>query len=211
MQPAVQIYGLIDPRTSQLRYIGKTSRPLIERRWEHEKRARKSTKHHVWAWVRQLLNDGTRPEIICIEAVTGEGWVEAEQFWIAYFRSLGCYLANSSIGGDGSCHINFGEQHKRLIGEANRRNWAAQAEKIIPQLRARAADPDLRAANSELMRARWRGDWAHRRGEKRNRPIRFDTNCIECGEPFGAKNRTAVLCSGKCRQRRLRRQKRSSM
>jgi len=42
---------------------------------------------------------GIRPEIFTIETV--DDWREGERFWIAYYRSIGCRLVNTTFGGDG--------------------------------------------------------------------------------------------------------------
>lgn len=98
------IYGLVDPRTDELRYIGKTVRRPSHRLFTHQWLARTSKrKSHVQAWLANLLKDGREPEVVVIEIVpAGVDWVEAEQFWIAYFRMIGADLCNLTIGGDGS-------------------------------------------------------------------------------------------------------------
>jgi hypothetical protein len=142
MTGAVKIYGLIDPRTQQLRYVGKTGKRRIkDRLFCHLGHARlPGQKRHVLAWISGLLSNGLRPEIFVIEEVpSGTDWKEAEQFWIAYFRSIGADLCNRSIGGDsglgvrltaaqrerklksvkrGPDHYNFGQRMKPHIKEA---------------------------------------------------------------------------------------------
>lgn len=93
-----KIYGLADPRTGHLRYVGKTVRSLKERLAGHtEVRHRK---FHNARWVNSLWNKGLRPEIFLIEEVSGTGSDE-ERFYIAYFRSVGCDLTNATEGGEG--------------------------------------------------------------------------------------------------------------
>lgn len=89
------IYGLIDPRNGELRYIGK-SHKLRERFLEHLSGKGKT---HKDKWIRQLLSLGLQPELIVIEET--EDWVEAEKFYIAYFRSIGANLTNLTDGGEG--------------------------------------------------------------------------------------------------------------
>lgn len=50
-------------------------------------------------WIRSLLAVGVEPEIFLIEQT--DNWREAERFWIAYLRWLGCDLTNISAGGEG--------------------------------------------------------------------------------------------------------------
>jgi hypothetical protein len=97
------IYGLIDPRTHQCRYVGKTvltpNRRLHVHKWRSKAEGHKG---HSMAWIASLCRDGSEPEVITLEEVApGGDWVEAEQFWIEYLRWLGAELCNHSIGGEG--------------------------------------------------------------------------------------------------------------
>jgi hypothetical protein len=97
------IYGLVDPRTKELRYIGKTvlspDRRLSTHLWRAEAQPEK---RHSMAWLLGLKRAGIRPEVFVIEEIApGIDWVEAEQFWIAYFRMIGADLCNHTVGGEG--------------------------------------------------------------------------------------------------------------
>src|SRR6185369_1307504 len=94
------IYGLVDPRSDQLRYVGKTVREARRRLGQHVWQARnEGHKRHVLAWLDGLETAGLRPEIVELERVSpGGDWEEAEQFWIAYFRFLGANLCNHTDG-----------------------------------------------------------------------------------------------------------------
>ncbi len=89
------IYGLIDPIDHQLRYVGKTVAKLKSRHHGHIKDLSNSKKA---IWIRCLLEVGLKPEIIEIEVVDIEEWREVEQFWIQYFKAIGCKLTNSRAG-----------------------------------------------------------------------------------------------------------------
>jgi len=91
------IYGLADPMTGHLRYIGKTVN-LGRRLHDH---LRATDRSHRTDWVHSLLTRGLQPEIFAIEEVSEANWQEAEQFWIGYFRSIGADLTNGSEGGLG--------------------------------------------------------------------------------------------------------------
>lgn len=92
------IYGLIDPRTTLLRYVGKSYNP-IERFSQHirdcsRERTRKAN------WIRSLLKLGLKPQLEILETVEGSGNIE-ERFYIALFRAFGADLVNATAGGDG--------------------------------------------------------------------------------------------------------------
>lgn len=88
------IYALCDPVTSEVRYIGKSVN--IKNRYKEHCKSNKDT--YSSCWIRSLKP--LRPLLIELEVVP-DGWVEAEQFWIAYFKGLGARLTNLTLGGEG--------------------------------------------------------------------------------------------------------------
>ncbi len=115
------MYGLTDPRTDELRYVGFTINSLEDRLRGHLGDARKDKekkkKRHVISWITQLLRFGSKPEIFLIETVPFEEWKESEIFWVAYFKSLGCRLTNLTQGGDGV--VGWTEEMKRRVSKAH--------------------------------------------------------------------------------------------
>ena len=97
----VIIYGLIDPRYLTLFYVGKTEGKLQDRVRVHKGTAKENKKTKVARTIRGILLAGLEPDAFVIETVSKEHWIEAEQFWIAYFKSIGCNLANHTAGGEG--------------------------------------------------------------------------------------------------------------
>lgn len=92
------IYALIDPRTDQIRYIGKCDTPN-ERLRAH--RCDKANTHKA-RWIRLLRAAGLRPRMEIIEVVAQDNWADREKFWIAYYRAQGLRLTNITDGGDGA-------------------------------------------------------------------------------------------------------------
>lgn len=101
-QKTYVIYGLFDPETNELRYIGKTHGSLNKRFKDHLKEALvKST--YKCRWINSLLKQNKVPLIQELEkAKCPESSIELEEFYIDYFRSLGCKLTNAQNGGVGS-------------------------------------------------------------------------------------------------------------
>lgn len=88
------IYGLVDPRTKLLRYVGQSSRGMIRPKQRHV--------GHCWSWEENLINEGLKPEIAVIEELEVIGSLnDSERFWISYFRALGANLTNLTDGGEG--------------------------------------------------------------------------------------------------------------
>lgn len=93
------IYGLIDPITQELRYVGKTYNIRI-RYNEHMSKLKKNTYKNNW--IKKLLQNKLKPEIYCFEEFDSENDAyEAEEFYISYFKQIGCKLTNNSVGGRG--------------------------------------------------------------------------------------------------------------
>ena len=94
----VYIYGLSDPISKQLRYIGKSVNPIVRlRKHLSERNLHDSYKDR---WIRHLVKLDLKPELTIIDEVEGDNWVYWEKFYIAYFKFLGCNLTNGTDGGD---------------------------------------------------------------------------------------------------------------
>lgn len=110
------IYALSDPRSSDVRYIGKTYMPLAERLGGHIAAAKRGKRAHSASWIRELLSIGAAPVISRIETVpAGEDWASREGYWIAFYRSFGG-LTNHTDGGDGWAGQRHSAEAKAKIG-----------------------------------------------------------------------------------------------
>ena len=146
------IYGLFDPHTTELRYIGKAKN--VHRRLAlHLCPTQLRPKTHKNHWIKSLLSVGRKPEVSVFEEVVLERWEEAEKFWIEYFQFLGCRLTNGTSGGDGlhdpspetrwRCgssnrgkKLTFSPEHRAKIAVANRERaknpeWLKQAKENL--------------------------------------------------------------------------------
>jgi group I intron endonuclease len=94
----VYIYGLIDPINNEIRYVGKSVNPIMRLR----KHISERFKHDSYKdrWIRKIISNDTKPEIIIIDEVLNDNWCFWEQFYISYFKMVGARLTNSTIGGD---------------------------------------------------------------------------------------------------------------
>ncbi len=62
----------------------------------------KNDKTYKGSWIKSLVASGLTPEVDVLEEhETSANLAEAEKFFIAYFRSIGCRLTNLTDGGDG--------------------------------------------------------------------------------------------------------------
>jgi hypothetical protein len=131
------IYVLRDPRTNEVRYVGKTVKSLRARLSGHLYCAKTKNTYRD-RWVMSLLDAGIVPAIEAIE-LAGENWADRESYWIAHFRQLGARLANHTDGGEGAPGHVHTEQFK-----------AEQAERTRTSM-----TPERRAAHGEAMRKAW--------------------------------------------------------
>lgn len=96
------IYGLADPISQHVRYIGRTIQSLEKRLREHIGVSRRKSQCAKSLWIRSLLIRGLTPEIFEIETVPLERSQEAEGIWMQYFRYVGADLLNEqshNVGG----------------------------------------------------------------------------------------------------------------
>ncbi len=93
------IYYLVDPRTDEIRYVGKTDQALASRVSAH---MRDTAPCHRVHWLNELKAAGWRPFPVPIVALEGEcSWQEEERYWIARLLAMGARLVNNTSGGDG--------------------------------------------------------------------------------------------------------------
>lgn len=92
----VQIYGLHDPVTGELRYIGKANNSV--NRLKSHLRDSKKRNTPVYCWIRKLAKDGLIP--VCKVILETDDWVASERELIHVSRAMGDRLLNIADGGD---------------------------------------------------------------------------------------------------------------
>lgn len=92
------IYGLIDPRDNQIKYVGKSNNPSARLGGHVSCRA----SGEKGRWIAELGAMGLLPIITVLEETTEAQWSEREQHWIAAMRASGCALLNVQAGGGGN-------------------------------------------------------------------------------------------------------------
>ena len=93
---AFLIYGLIDPKTRLIRYVGLSSSGL-QRPKQH--RARSCPNTYCRRWVKILQRSCLDYEITVLETMqTAAGLAEAERWWIKFGKACGWPLTNRHFG-----------------------------------------------------------------------------------------------------------------
>lgn len=113
---AVYIYGLIDPDTREVHYIGATTEP--ERRLtEHLSPSLRKSKERA-KWIMGLLSQDKKPELIVLRESNDINWKEDEARCIEEYRNQNAPLTNSQKGGEGG----VSEAHRRYLDAMHNRN-----------------------------------------------------------------------------------------
>jgi hypothetical protein len=92
------IYGLFDPRTGTIRYIGKSNKPKERLKNGHLLSKRKT---HKTSWILNLKKEGLTPTLEILDIVKLSEWSFWEQYYISLYKSWGFELTNLTPGGDG--------------------------------------------------------------------------------------------------------------
>jgi len=85
------IYGLVDPETGEMRYVGKSNNPKVRYKYHL---ADKNTNPHKTAWIHRLSERGLKPNLVILEETTQKQWEERERYWIKRYRDEGAPLVN---------------------------------------------------------------------------------------------------------------------
>lgn len=128
----IYIYTLSDPRTGEVRYVGKTSQPSI-RLNNHLYSDRGS--NHKWTWIKSLKAENLKPLMEVIETVPEEKSFEAEKIWIESFRFYGCRLMNSDFGTIGA--LSDDAKRRAKASTIARGGYAVPKDRIAKMLKTR--------------------------------------------------------------------------
>lgn len=115
------VYFLIDPRTGDVRYIGKSVDP-VDRYRHHVKPSRREKDTRKAAWIRELFNEDLAPCLFEVEEVTDEVWEEREKWWLEKLSNEP--LTNQQAGGEGQTR---GRVRSQKVREKLRRHPAGES------------------------------------------------------------------------------------
>lgn len=113
-----KIYGLSDPLTGAIRYIGWTFD--LQRRLNTHIKRNPFEKTHKANWIRSLLRRELKPSIVILEECSKEIWAERERHWIAYGKKQGWNLTNGTEGGEGTCGAILSDETRKKQSEAKK-------------------------------------------------------------------------------------------
>lgn len=111
------IYGLKDPRTGEIRYVGLSTRG-VKRPRTHLRSPRSDDHTYRANWLRNINAAQLQPIIIVLQELsTDDELSRAEDYWIRLLRISGCRLTNHKEGG---FRGRLSAEHKTRIGNALR-------------------------------------------------------------------------------------------
>jgi hypothetical protein len=112
----IYIYVLIDPRTDEIKYVGKKNNPE-KRLYSHLCPCMLKADNIKNRWLKKLKKEKLKPIMKVIDTTDNDHWEEKEKYWIKHYRELGCPLKNISDGG--LCGP-FGENYtEEMMSERN--------------------------------------------------------------------------------------------
>lgn len=130
------IYGLIDPRTLLIRYIGlatNVNRPFSHRSCLKSNWSGDIT--HKTNWIQELDSVGHSYDICILQSCElSDELFAAEIWWIAYGRSCGWPLTNGTDGGQG--HLNPTPEARAKLSAAHKGHTRLRGYKHPPEFSA---------------------------------------------------------------------------
>jgi hypothetical protein len=149
----VYIYGLVDPETTAIRYIGKSIHP------EERLRNHINEKYpcHRRNWIDSLKNKGLEPELIYLVKLEGnmiDDWKWWERKWIAIAKRDGWPLVNETSGGDGVPDLSDDAKAKMIKTWTGRKHKPESIAKMAAASRGRRKTPEQKESMRKLMTGR---------------------------------------------------------
>jgi hypothetical protein len=140
-EPTNLIYGLIDPRSRLIRYVGMSSCGM---RRPKQHRSTSCPNTYCRRWVQQLQELRLDYEIVVLETVSNAADLsQAECWWIAFGKACGWPLTNLTAGG-GPSEAAITEQRRRREARAAAARAATQIVYTPEQLAVFEREREIR-------------------------------------------------------------------
>lgn len=142
------VYGLIDPNTKELKYVGITIEGF--RRFQNHF-CKKSRFNPVKKWIQGLRENGQIFDIVYLEYFNtdGEHLDEAEEFWISYFKSIGCELLNVTHGRRSFNFFQHADTHRYMSKIMKESHNTPEMKRRISEATCAAMTPEVIAKMSK--------------------------------------------------------------
>lgn len=153
----ILIYILIDPRTDEIRYVGKTEQSLSARINAH---MQDKCKCHRVNWLNELKQEGLKPRAVVltqIEIFDEEGeriWQNEEMWWIRKLKEMGARLTNNTIGGDGVTGLPLETRQRMRMTWVGRKHKPETIQKLKEARAKRVTSEETKRKMSESQKGR---------------------------------------------------------
>lgn len=124
------IYGLKDPNTLEIRYIGQTSQGF-KRPEVHVTKSALKNKTHRSSWIKSILPK--KPIIVVLESCSKEDLNSLEIKWIKYAKDNNWNLTNHDSGGSGIRGFKHSDETKKKISNASKLMWKTNPIKMTDE------------------------------------------------------------------------------
>lgn len=108
------IYTIEDPKSGEIRYIGRT---FIKPGYRLDNHCSEKDGTKRSNWIQSIIKKGARPVIKVLEECDETNYIEREIYWISQFKTWGFNLVNSTIGGDGIIGVPITEKQRKERSE----------------------------------------------------------------------------------------------
>jgi hypothetical protein len=131
------IYGLVDPRSGCLMYIGKSTQGMKRARSHSYPGYLGRDRSRTGAWIKSLKAVGVSPVCVPLDEAVPTELPALERFWIASIRATGATLYNHTDGGEGCTGLSKSPETREKLRLANLGNKNAQGAVRSPEVRAK--------------------------------------------------------------------------
>jgi len=135
------IYGLKDPVSNKIRYVGKSNNPK-SRLSRHICEAKEAKSVHRLCWIKGLLNIGKKPILVILEKCDVDVWGERENYWISIFPNL-----TNMIDGGKFCPMLIPEIVAKMKESSKGKKHSKETRQKWSVLRKQEWDSGTRARN----------------------------------------------------------------
>jgi hypothetical protein len=161
----VTIYALADPRTGEVRYVGKAVDPARRLRQHMTAFQLRNYRSQKNSWLLSLLDAGVTPTLHVLELVEHQDANAAEIRWIAKALEMGARLTNGTAGGEGGAVTDPEAKARILAAHLGSKASAETKKKMSVAAKRRCADE----AERERLRSISNGKPPTHHGEKNPR------------------------------------------
>lgn len=155
------VYALIDPRTGEERYVGKTLRNAAQRLNEHIADDRYNG--HKKNWIEMLRRLGHRPGIKVIQECASIFDLNAAEIaHISRLRELGARLINETDGGDGRSQPHTPESRAKIASKLKGRKYSVETRRKMSESRIGSKHSKATRLKMSASRSKPRGPMSDR-------------------------------------------------